>query len=484
MEVEGPIRSQKSLPFGTAIGGAADQSRLLTEFGYVEKEYFISGMANIYGPASRRPLEPGETTRALEPLSTVRQREGHYKTRAVVVAPREPTRFSGVVHAVPFHNLNAYVAVDRPLVRRGDAWVGVEVCDGTRFGPEETPSGGIANLRRVDPERYGDLQITGGEAGDWGQLTPGALGGAFQSLNFGKASPEMEIFIQELFRSYAQGPDIFFDLVEALRLGRHSVLPGFDVRRVYTSGASGGSQILAPLIEYHHDRRCLPDGHPIIDGYLILVGIVPRNRPRGSVLTIFQTEAEAIRQISDGGDPPGDTDDPRFRYYEVPGTGHRFSAVPHGDSDPSVIAKVLPPAIQGLSARDVSTEYEPYDKVNTPIVWALWDAMYRWVEEGLPMPRAARITRDRAQSDGVARDEYGNALGGLRTPWVDVPDATYVARISSGNPLAPGMKRFSEEQLDGLYGSRDEYNRRIRRKLDEMIVDRWLLPEDAAMMFP
>ena len=58
---------------------------------------------------------------------------------------------------------------------------------------------------------------------------------------------------------------------------------------------------------------------PLIDGYLILVGLVPKNRPRGAVLAMFQTEAEAIRQISDGGDPPVDTDAPRFRYYELPG---------------------------------------------------------------------------------------------------------------------------------------------------------------------
>ena len=484
MQVSGPMGTQQSMPFGTAMGGDGEQSRLLKEFDYIEEEYFVSGTAHVYGPTSDRPLESGETTAGLKPLSTLRRSDAPYKTRALVIRPRHSAEFSGVVHAVPFHNLNAHASVERHVVRRGDAWVGVEVCDGTRFGREEIPSGGVANLRRVDPDRYGDLYITGGAEADWGQLTPGALGRAFERLNFAQASPEMEVFIQELFRSYGQGPDIFFDVVEGLRTRRASVLPGFDVHRVYSSGASGGSQILSPLIEYHHDGRSLPDGRSLIDGYLILVGIVPKNRPRGAVLAVFQTEAEAIRQISDGGDLPEDTDDPSFRYYEVAGTGHKFSAVPPGDRDPSVIARVLPPGIQGLSARDESTEYEPYDKVNTPIVWALWDAMYRWVDEGLPMPRAPRITRDQNASDGVARDLHGNALGGLRTPWVDVPDATYVARISPGNPMAPGMKRFDPEQFISMYGTRDEYERRIRGRLDEMIRERWLLPQDAAVMFP
>ncbi len=32
------------------------------------------------------------------------------------------------------------------------------------------------------------------------------------------------------------------------------------------------------------------------------------------------------------------------------------------------------------------------------MVWALWDDMYHWVDEGLPMPRAPRITRDRERT--------------------------------------------------------------------------------------
>src|SRR5580658_8667645 len=128
MIVEGPIGTQKSMPFGTARGGGGDESRLFEEFDYVEDEYFVSGTANVYGPEFVRPLESGETTIGLKPLSAVRRAGAPYKTRAVVVAPRDPARFSGVVHAVPFHNLNAYVAVERRLVRRGDAWVGVEVC--------------------------------------------------------------------------------------------------------------------------------------------------------------------------------------------------------------------------------------------------------------------------------------------------------------------------------------------------------------------
>ena len=37
------------------------------------------------------------------------------------------------------------------------------------------------------------------------------------------------------------------------------------------------------------------------------------------------------------------------------------------------------------------------------------------------------------------RDEHGNAKGGIRTPWVEVPEARYVSRISVQNPMTAGM---------------------------------------------
>jgi hypothetical protein len=480
IQVEGPIATEMSLPYGSVWRNGDEQSHLLQQFDYLEEEFFVSGEANVYGPS--QSYVGGSTTLNLDsvPLTTLCRRGVPYKTRTLVIRPRNANRFSGITHVVPFHNLIAQASVDPHLLRHGDAWVGVEVCSGTRFGPDEIPSGGIANLHKVDPERYGELTIRGGEPSDWDKLTPGALGKAFKTLNFGQQSPELEIFLQELNRSYAQGPDIFFDVVEGLRLGSGSVLPGLKVRRVYSSAASGGTQILRPLAQFHHNRRLMPDGSPPIDGYLFMVGQWPSEHPSQAVVTVFMSEAEAAGRP--GEELPEDTDDPRFRYYELPGTGHRISASPAAKQDLAGLGRVLPPGIQGLNAREASAEYKPYDKVNTPILWALWHNMYRWVDEELPMPRDYRITRVPAAPDGLGRDGHGNALGGIRTPWVDVPDARYVPRISSGDPLSPGMKPFSEEQMKSLYGTREEYERRVKAKLNLMIQEGWLLPEDASLM--
>jgi hypothetical protein len=481
MKIEGPIPTDDSTPFGTATT-SNEKAELLKDSGYIEEEFFISGNANVYGPESSRPLRAGEGTLALRPLSTVRRSAVPYRTRVLVIRPRDVGVFSGIVHAIPFHNLLAQATVERNFLRHGDAWLGVEVCSGTRFGPQEIPSGGVANLLKFNPDRYSGLTIAGGTPSDWGQLTPGALGKAFETLNFGRQGPEMEVFTQELYRSYAQGPDIFFDVVDGLRSEDETVLPGFSVRRVFTSGASGATLILRPLADYHHNQHMSSEDRPAVDGYFISVGNIPTTRPRGAIVAILQSEAEALRQVSDGTELPEDTDDPRFRSYELPGAGHSISATPESLLDSGSHGDVLPPGIQGLNERGSSQEYEAYDKFNAPIVWALWDAMYRWADEGLPMPHAERIVRDSASPGGIARDVHGNALGGIRTPWVEVPDARYVARISESNPLRAGMKRFDESQMKELYGSREAYLDKVSAQLDELIERRFLLPEDKALM--
>src|SRR3990170_6432647 len=54
--------------------------------------------------------------------------------------------------------------------------------------------------------------------------------------------------------------------------------------------------------------------------------------------------------------------------------------------------------------------------------------LIQWVEKGTSPPRASYIEVDRnSEGDGspLALDEYGNAKGGIRNVWVDVPVAGY-----------------------------------------------------------
>jgi len=481
----GPIpMTSSSKPWGTAMDGGPREA-LVRQSGYVEEEYFLSGVANVYGPGSSASPARGQSAfefaRQLKPLAKLMRPDVPFTTRATMLRPDDMAKFSGVVHLIPLHNLDGTTYVERNLLRNGDVWIGLEVCGGTRFGVEERPSGGIANLRSYDAVRYADLAIPTGQPGDWPDLGPGKLAEAFRTINFGQPeSKAHDIFRQEISRSYAQAPDIMTKMSEALRSNAPgSPLHGHKVRRVYTVGRSGQSTILAPYVEFHHERARQRLGHVPFDGYMIRVGSWPNNRPKGSVLVIVRSEAEVQDLPSTALAELTDTDDPMFRYYEIPGVGHGLTARPNVSGN---IGQVVPKGVQGISDIEGQTVFQPYDKVNLPVIWGMWRNIYAWVERGVPMPRAARVTRDAKSPDGLARDRFGNALGGLRLPWMDEPDAHYVGVISEKNPLEGGMVPFSDARMNELYGNHQAYLARIEHRLERMVADRWIEARDMPIM--
>lgn len=489
MHVTGPIPvTATSQPFGASMVEGTHAAAMLEEYDYVEEEYFASGTCNVYGPGVKvETVKTGEAFASIKPFSQVMRSGVPYRTRILVIRPRDLAKFSGNVHAIAFHNVGAGSSVERHILRNGDAWMGIEASNGTKFGPQETLSGGVAQLHKFDMARYGELSLPGGLPEDWPDLTPGNLGRIATTLNFAdQNSYPMAVFLQEIHRGYAQGPDLLSQLAHLLKEGSPSgPLRGAKVRRTFNSGASGGTTLLTPYIQHHHDRAMLPDGRPPFDGYLVMVGNQPSNRPKKAVLVFLNSEAEAAGAALP---LPKNTDEPRFRYYELPSTGHGMSTPAEQLSDTEratqagKMAAVLPAGIVGLTDRGQSNEYEVYDKVNAPIIWGIWANMYAWLETGVPMPVAPPITRDASAPDGLARDEHGNAKGGIRTPWVEVPEARYVARISAQNPLTAGMKRFDAAKIDALYGSREGYVERCRAAVDAMVPGRWIQARDTALM--
>lgn len=479
----GPIPTGPgNVPWGTAMDGGAKEAAL-RHYGYVEEEYFLSGACGVYGPGGSPEHKPGQThlefAAQLDPLAKLVRENVPFRTRAIIVRPADLGKFSGMVHMIPWHNLDATTYAEVNLMRAGDVWIGLECCSGTRFGVEEKPSGGVANLLAFNRQRYGSLSLPGGDPADWPDLQPGRLGEAFRTIDFGKPDADHNIFRQEISRSYAQGPDIMTQAAELLRAGGPtSPLAGHKVRRIFTAGRSGQSTILQPYVQHHHAAALARNGHVPFDGYMIRVGAMPTNRPRGSVLVLVQSEAEAKGITPAELAALTDTDDPMFRYYEIAGVGHGLTARPNVSG---TIGAVVPKGVQGISDIAGASEFEPYDKISLPVVWGMWRNIYDWLDKGIPMPRAPRIAR--AQVEGnLARDRYGNALGGIRLPWMDAPDARYVGVISQKNPLEGGMKRFDAAQMQRLYGSEVAWNTLIRRRLARMARERWIEARDIELM--
>jgi hypothetical protein len=113
---------------------------------------------------------------------------------------------------------------------------------------------------------------------------------------------------------------------------------------------------------------------------------------------------------------------------------------------------------------------------------ALLDGLKQWIKFGKPLPHAPRVARDK---DGEMIDPLtGNAVGGLRPPWVEVPAASYLTGDVVGcGPFEPAVA-YTAEKLRGLYGSYDTYQQKFAAAKARFIKAGFLLPENAADLHP
>jgi len=178
----------------------------------------------------------------------------------------------------------------------------------------------------------------------------------------------------------------------------------------------------------------------------------------------------------------GDEAGKQYRFYE-------FSAIVHVDSRDNV--RLLPnPCTKPLS----TFLTQAYFSVSL-------HHLMRWVDEGIVPPRAQRILLDRDESnDGstMVLDAHGNPIGGIRSPYVDVPTAKYAPVNTAADPvianpseyvrvnglqgaqtmcrLSAYQEPFAPAKLRELYGSKREYLRKFEARLDELEREGWSLP--------
>jgi hypothetical protein len=107
-------------------------------------------------------------------------------------------------------------------------------------------------------------------------------------------------------------------------------------------------------------------------------------------------------------------------------------------------------------------------------------ALRDWVETGIPAPAAPRVERvgpvPEAPSKKLRRDLDGNALGGLRMPFINVPVATYngEACVEAGTTT-----RFPPERLAELHPTHQSYVEQLLAATNEAVAQRFLLCRDA-----
>jgi hypothetical protein len=130
------------------------------------------------------------------------------------------------------------------------------------------------------------------------------------------------------------------------------------------------------------------------------------------------------------------------------------------------------------------------------VAQAAFGAFLHWVDDGTQPPSPKPFTLTSAVPPALALDAHGNAVGGVRTPAVDVPAATLSGAPPQGSSTLCGLFGstipFSPQTLVALYGSKAGYIAAYTTDLDRAIaagyIDRAdrgaLLAQAARVSFP
>ena len=118
------------------------------------------------------------------------------------------------------------------------------------------------------------------------------------------------------------------------------------------------------------------------------------------------------------------------------------------------------------------------------VLQAAIPALREWVRTGRAPSSAPPIQLTDSDPAEIRRDERGVAVGGVRTPWVDVPTAVTTGTAAGDQMLALLFgtgEPFDPATLAELYpGGAEEYLRRFTEALDRSIEAGFLCDEDRA----
>lgn len=468
-QITGPIPiTRDSYPFMSA--SHAEEPFDLDKVGYAEKEYFVSGRANVYDYAGKGALN-------------VRTAGAPYTTRILVRYPADPRKFSGNVIVELLNPSDKYDEdlvwdlTRNDLIENGDAYVGIT-------------SKPIAAtfLKRFKPKRYAALSWANPLSSDRTCKNPGP------ALLPGHSSPRTE-------------DGLIWDIVTqvgALLKSRNpsNPLANLHVRYLYQTAYSQTGAYVGTYIAEFQPRALLPNGRPIYDGFLIggAAGVSAINQcatppEHGQPGALVRSPQPIIRIMSLTDfyrfgpfstylerRPDSDTANDRYRLYEVAGAAHVVSTL---DRSAPAKADVL---AGGLNPSEVVCKGPESDFPSQYVYDGALRSLERWVRDGISAPHAARIAVSKPGDPNatVLIDRFGNARGGVRTPAVDVPTATYYGASTSLGPdttpptctIVGHVVPFDHARLVKLYPTHADYVKRVSADVDRLVSERWITAAD------
>jgi hypothetical protein len=396
--------------------------------GYTQSEYFLSGTATSYAPAT--PLGSSGQWQ-VAPAATA-----PYTTRIVVDRPANPARFNGTV-IVEWLNVTAgldtaaeWVYGHTQLIRDGYAWIGVSA-----------QQAGVGELKAADPVRYAALSHPGDSYSYdiFSQAGQAIRDDSAQILGLTPRTVLAEGESQSAFRLTT-----YIDAIQPLA----HVYGGFLVHSRQGTAAplsqSPQAAVSAPSVVYFRQDVGVP------------------------VLAV-QTETDVLSPLLNYL-PATQPDTSGFRLWEIAGTAHADdyqttlgpADTGSGTTDVQELSSMLsPPAgtpAFGCSL-PINTGEEHY------VIDSAEVALNRWVTAGIPpaSPPLLDVSTSGA-TPAFVTDSNGNALGGIRTPAVEVPVATLSGLGNSGSgpfgffcSLFGTTTPFSTAKLAALYPTHAQF---------------------------
>ncbi len=423
----------------------------LKPYGYRQDEYFVSGAA-----------------RSVKTLTSAK-----FRTRIQVFRPTNAVRSTGTVK-VEWNNVTAeaeltpdWVLHHRAAMKAGDTFVlasvqQVSVCGFAIPDPrilfrgesaEVLPTCSPMSLKAWDPRRYASLSHPGEE--------------------------------------YAH--DIFSQIIRAVRLpaNRGVVTGGRAVERVIGLGDSQSAYELGAYLCDGSDRRA-----GVLDGAVVDSDLGFRRlncNPRVPTIRIWNEE---------GGKPADARELANLATWMGAGHSHADNATIQ------IVGAILAFNLTGrvpMSAVQMQAVVADYGQNGIPfvsgasclggnympryvLVNAAIEAVESWVRTGqkpaaMPRLKPAKgptindaITFPTQFPDALARDRFGNAIGGVRSPVIDVPVATYIGSTCSAMGQSFG---FTQDRLKALYPTHQAYVDRFARSAQDAVTRGFVTFDDA-----
>ncbi len=416
--------------------------------GYVEQEYFIEGTATAYTSAS--PLA-SDGRWSVTPAASA-----PYKTRLLVRRPARAKDFNGTV-IVEWLNVTAGFDIDpdfayghEEMLRSGYAWVGVSTqnvsINGIAGFPPPLDFFNGNGLKSWDPVRYATLSHPG------------------DSFSY----------------------DIFSQAGQALRSPNGSdPLGGLRVRRLI---ADGESQSASRMVTY---ANAVQPVARVYDGIMIHSrsarsaglsqapqAVIPTPNPvllRTDLDVPVMTVQSETDVLGSGWLAARQADAGNLRLWEIAGVAHADQYI--SDFGAPLGQRDLP-NFKGFPCD------KPYnDGPHHYVFNAALDGLNRWVAKDKAPPAAPRLEVT-GPPETAARDAFGNALGGIRTPQLDVPVATLsgIGNTSAAGPfcgLFGVTTPFSPAQLAALYPTPKAFDKPFAAATRSAVKAGFLLQADA-----